>query len=198
LNAGDAQALDSCLLGGGVAVIPTDTVYGLACDARDERALRRMHELKGRVQAKPAAVMFCSLEAAEPALAHVGPRTRGAVERLLPGPLTLLLPPHHGDEALGLRVPRLGGGLTPLRAVRTGMLQTSANLTGGEDPRRVSDIPRSIRDGVDLVLDGGELPGVPSTIVDLRDYEREGRWEVLREAAMARDQLERALSSPGP
>ena len=55
------------------------------------------------------------------------------------------------------------------------MLQTSANLTGGPDPRRLADVPESIREGADLVLDGGELPGVPSTVVDLSRYES-GEW----------------------
>lgn len=199
MNAADARALERCLSGGGVAVIPTDTVYGLACDAADHEAVARMHALKGRAEARPAAVMFCSLDAAAPALGHLGPRTRAAVGRLLPGPLTLLLPsPGGGEQALGLRVPRLEGPLTPLAAVRRAMLQTSANPTGGRDPRRISDIPPAIRQGADLVLDGGELPGVASTVVDLRGYETDGSWGVVREAAIPRDQLERALSSDRP
>ena len=72
------------------------------------------------------------------------------------------------------------------------VLQTSANLTGGPDPRRLEDVPRSIREGADLVLDGGELPGIPSTVVDLSRYEA-GEWKVLREGAVPIDRLTRIL-----
>ena len=75
------------------------------------------------------------------------------------------------------------------------MLQTSANLTGGPDPRRLADVPEALRAGADLVLDGGELPGVPSTVVDLSRYEDEGRWEILREGAVPADAVKIALRS---
>ena len=73
--------------------------------------------------------------------------------------------------------------------VRVPVLQTSANLSGGPDPRRLSDVPASIRAGADLVIDGGELPGVPSTVVDLGNYEEAGEWSVLREGAVSREGL---------
>ena len=75
------------------------------------------------------------------------------------------------------------------------MLQTSANLSGGPDPRRLADVPASIREGADLVLDGGELPGVPSTVVDLGSYEEDGEWSVLREGAVTRCATERRSSA---
>nr|MDQ3850145.1 hypothetical protein [Actinomycetota bacterium] len=65
------------------------------------------------------------------------------------------------------------------------VLQSSANLSGGRDPRRLHEVPAVVRAGADLVLDGGELPGVPSTVLDLRGYEEAGRWDVLREGALA-------------
>lgn len=196
MTSADARALERCLAAGGVAVVPTDTVYGLACDAANPAALARLHALKGRAQAKPAAVLFWSLGAAGPATEHLGPRTRAAVERLLPGPLTLLLPsPGGGEDALGLRVPRLSDSLRALEAVTRGMLQSSANPTGGRDPRRVSDVPAAMRQAADLVLDGGELPGVASTVVDLRGFEEDGSWRVVREGAAPRDRVEGALSS---
>jgi L-threonylcarbamoyladenylate synthase len=75
------------------------------------------------------------------------------------------------------------------------VLQTSANVSGGPDPRRLADVPDSIREGADLVLDGGELPGVPSTVVDLTGYES-GEWSVLREGALSRAELVRLLGEP--
>ena len=80
-------------------------------------------------------------------------------------------------ERLGLRVPLLEGALAPLAAVRWPVLQSSANRSGEPDARRVADIDERIRAGVDLVLDAGELPGTPSTVVDLTAYEADGTWE---------------------
>ena len=73
------------------------------------------------------------------------------------------------------------------------VLQSSANLAGGPDARRLDDVPAAIRDGADLVLDGGELPGTPSTVIDLRAYEPEGAWTVLREGALAADAVATVL-----
>ena len=170
---------------GGVAVFPADTVYGLACDPEDRAAVDRLYALKGRPPAKPAAVMFFDRDAA---LDGLPPRTRALLEQLLPGGLTALLPnPAHrfplacgpDPDTLGLRVPALPGlaGAPPV-------LQSSANVAGGPDARRLSEVPREIRDHADLVLDGGELPGTPSTVLDLRGYEDAGRWTIVRPGAV--------------
>ena len=185
----------------GVAVFPADTVYGLACQPDEAEAVRRLYRLKRRRPDKPAAVMFFDRELALTALPDVGERTGGALEALLPGPLTVLLPnPAHlfplacGPEpdTLGLRVPALGGPLAPLAALQRPVLQSSANHAGGPDPQRVADVPAEIREGVDLVLDAGELPGTPSTVVDLRGYE-DGVWTVLREGAIGPAELAERL-----
>ena len=83
-----------------------------------------------------------------------------------------------------MRVPDLHEKLDPLAAARVAVLQTSANLTGGPDPRRMGDVPEPIRAAVDVVLDAGELHGRPSTVVDLTNYEAEGTWSLLREGAV--------------
>ena len=179
---------------GGVAVFPADTVYGLACDPGSAAAVERLYALKGRPPAKPAAVMCFG---AAPDLPELGPRTRAALGALTPGGVTLLLPnPHRrwplacGPDpgTLGLRV--IGG---PLAAMPLPVMQSSANLAGGPDARRLGDVPAAIREAADLVLDGGELPGTPSTVIDLRAYEPEGAWTVLREGAMAADAVATVL-----
>lgn len=131
--------------------------------------------------------MWFSVERALASLPGLGPRTREAVERLLPGPVLLVLP-----GGRGVRVPALTG---PLARARVAVVQTSANLSGGPDPRRLADVPESLRAGADLVLDGGDLPGVASTVVDLGRYEEEGTWKVLREGAAAASALRIALRS---
>jgi L-threonylcarbamoyladenylate synthase len=200
MSESDSVAFERCMAVGGIAIFPADTVYGLACDPQNRVAVERLHLFKRRSMTKPSAVMFFELELALAALPELGPRTRAALTRLLPGALTVVLPnPARrfplacGDqpETLGLRVPvvpRLAG-------VRWPVLQSSANRAGGPDPRRVQDVPQLIRRGVDLVLDGGELPGTASTVVDLRDYEQHGAWELMRAGAVGEDELGVALGT---
>jgi L-threonylcarbamoyladenylate synthase len=186
----------------GVAVFPADTVYGLACNASSPSAIRRMYELKGRDLNVPSAVMFFRLDAALEAVKGIGKKLESALRRLLPGPVTVIVPNPSGlfplatgQSGLGIRVPRLEGALQPLEAVGRPVLQTSANSSGEREPRQVPDIPGSIRLGVDLLLDVGPLAGVPSTVVDLGTYESNGNWRLLREAAVPRDRIDDALSS---
>jgi L-threonylcarbamoyladenylate synthase len=174
---------DDCIVGGGVVVFPADTVYGLACDPENPDAVARLYSLKGRPPGKPAAVMFFGLEPALAALPELGPRTRALMERLVPGAVTLLVssdrfPLAGGAGTLGVRVP----DVPPLGSVP--VLQSSANVTGGPDARRLEDVPEAIRRGADLVLDGGELPGTPSTVVDLRTYEAGGELRIVRAGAV--------------
>jgi L-threonylcarbamoyladenylate synthase len=202
LTADDVAAFEGCIVGGGVALFPADTVYGLAADPESRVAVDRLYELKGRPTARPAAVMFFALERALVALPSLGPRTRAALERLLPGGVTAILPnPDRRyplacgpePERVGIRVPLLRGALEPLRAVRSPVLQSSANPSGGADARRVADVDAGLRESADFVLDGGELPGVPSTVVDLTAYEDQGRYELLREGAVPRSELDASL-----
>jgi L-threonylcarbamoyladenylate synthase len=178
-------AFEACIAGGGVALFPADTVYGLACDPENPAAVERLYALKGRAPDKPAAVMFFDRELALAALPELGPRTRALLERLLPGAVTLLLPSDRfplagGAGTLGLRVP----DLPALAGLARPVLQTSANLPGGPDPRRLDDVPDSIRRGAQLVFGAGELPGTPSTVVDLREYEGTGKWSIVRHGAV--------------
>ena len=183
---------------GGVAVFPADTVYGLACDPDNKVAVQRLYTLKRRSLGKPSAVMFFDVSLALSALPELGERTREALLRLLPGAVSVLLPNPGGrfplacgddPSTLGLRVPEV-----PLLAgVRWPVLQSSANRAGGPDPRRLEDVPELLRRSADLVIDGGELPGTPSTVVDLRRYEDDGSWEVVRAGAVSYDELGPAL-----
>jgi L-threonylcarbamoyladenylate synthase len=194
----DAATFARCMAVQGVAVFPADTVYGLACEPDSKEAVYRLYRLKGRRPDKPAAVMFFDLELALAALPELPAATRAALARLLPDAVTALVPnpaerfllAGGGDPStLGLRVPRLEGELAPLAAVRWPVLQSSANLAGGPDPSRLEDVPEPIRAGADLVLDGGDLPGTPSTVVDLRRFADAGKWDVVREGAVPAGQI---------
>jgi L-threonylcarbamoyladenylate synthase len=190
-----ALTFERCMAVGGVAIFGADTVYGLACDPDTREAVERLYAIKGRRPDKPAAVLLFSLELALAALPELGPRTVAALEGLLPGAVTLLLPnPQRrfplacgpDPETIGLRVPALAPAAAALAAVRWPVMQSSANPSGGADARRLSDIPAPIRAAADLVLDAGELDGTASTVIDLRGFEVGGAWEVLREGAMSR------------
>jgi L-threonylcarbamoyladenylate synthase len=207
ITSADADVFARCIHAHGVAVFPADTVYGLACDPDADAAVQRLYALKGRRPDKPAAVMFFSLDLALAALPELDRRTRAALERLLPGGVTALLqnparrfPLACGPDpdTLGLRVPALPDPLAPLAAMRWPVLQSSANRTGAPAPRRLADVPGGIRDGADCVLDGGELPGTASTVVDLRAYARAGRWSIVRAGAVGEATLLRALDAEAP
>jgi L-threonylcarbamoyladenylate synthase len=207
LTARDAERLGECVAGGGVAVFPTDTVYGVCCDPDSEAAAQCLYELKGRPASRASAVMFFTGDAAREELQEdLGEAERAALNALLPGPITALLPNRRqrfgpacrtDPRTLGLRVPSLPPPLQALQALSIPVLQSSANLSGGEDARTLEEIPRELLDGVDLVLDGGKLPGTPSTVVDLRDLQAHGRWRVLREGALAQADVAAAMGADG-
>jgi L-threonylcarbamoyladenylate synthase len=202
----DAETFARCIAVGGVAVFPADTVYGLACEPDTRDAVERLYALKGRSPAKPSAIMFFDLELAFAALPELEPRTRALLSRLMPGGITALLPnplrryplacgAGGGDvHTLGLRVPALEGPIEALAEMRWPVMQSSANVSGGYDAHRLDEVPEEIRRRADLVLDGGELAGTPSTVVDLRRFELDGMWAVLRQGAVPERDIEIAAA----
>jgi L-threonylcarbamoyladenylate synthase len=194
-----AATFERCMSVGGIAVFPADTVYGLACDAGNTgEVIRRLYALKRRPMDKPSAVMFFDLDTALDALPELGERTAAALRRLMPGQVSVLLPnPAQrfavacGEDptTLGLRVP-----VVPLLAgVRWPVLQSSANLAGGPEARTLAEVPEALRTEADMVIDGGELPGTPSTVIDLRHYEDEGGWTIVRAGAVSDADVDAAL-----
>jgi L-threonylcarbamoyladenylate synthase len=175
---------------GDLVVLPTDTVYGLVCTPDGDEPTRALSALKGRPPAQPLALLGASVDR----LLAAVPELRGDAERvvraLLPGPYTLVFPnparrfarlAGERPETIGVRVPELAGpGAVVLDQVGV-VAATSANVHGGPDPARVEDVPVSILAAVAAVIDDGELPGSPSTVVDLTGDEP----RVLREGAVA-------------
>jgi tRNA threonylcarbamoyl adenosine modification protein (Sua5/YciO/YrdC/YwlC family) len=194
------EAFARCIGAGGLVLFPADTVYGLACDPDDRFAVERLYLLKRRSLDKPSAVMFFNVEDAFAAIPELGERTRAAMTRVMPGPVSVLVPNPSGRfplacggdrSTLGIRVPVL----PRLSSVRRPVLQSSANRAGGPDPRRLDEVPALLRAAVELVIDGGELPGTPSTVIDLRRYEEEGEWSVVRAGAVGERELTESLHS---
>jgi L-threonylcarbamoyladenylate synthase len=145
----------AALRAGRAVILPTDTVYGLCALPGHEDVL---YDLKGRDRSKPVALLAAEVAAL---VAAVPDLERSLLERYLPGPYTLVV----GE--VGVRVPVLPPAAAEVvRAVGV-VAATSANLSGGADPRRVEDVPEQIRAACGAVVDAGELPGVPSTVIDL-------------------------------
>ena len=199
MTAEEVARFERAVRAGGVGLFPADTVYGLAVDPEAQAAVERLYAVKGRPAERPAAVMFFALDSALAALPELGERTRGALARLLPGAVTVVLanplrrfPLACGPrpDRIGLRVPALEGALAPLGALGMPLLQSSANVSGGPDARRLEQVEPSIRAAVDAELDAGELPGLASTVVDLSGFEEGGGFTVLRDGALSRPALE--------
>ena len=161
---------------GGLVVIPTDTVYGLACTAYREQPARDLYRLKGRSDIQPTALVAASVDWLLECVPELRGRSGTIARALLPGPYTLVLPnpaqrfPWLGGEqpgSIGVRVPALEGPGRVVLDAAGAIVATSANLPGEADPRRLDDVPAQIRDGVAAIVDGGELSGIPSTVIDL-------------------------------
>jgi L-threonylcarbamoyladenylate synthase len=191
------SALEQCLAGGGVAVFPADGLYGLAADPLDADAIARIQRLKGRAEDKPSAVMYFTVPAMRELLDGVGPRAGQVMGELLPGPVTLVIANPAGRYPLAARdeVRRLGVRLIdgPLAGSRCVLFQTSANRSGEPPPRRLGEVDQALLAGADLAIDGGELSGLPSTVVDISRLDADGSWEILREGGMPAVQVEAAL-----
>jgi L-threonylcarbamoyladenylate synthase len=186
-----AQPVDDAvqaIRAGKPVILPFDTVYGLAAEPHLEESTRRLYELKGRDETQPSALVASSLESLFEYVPELRGRVGSLARLLLPGPLTLILPnPAHrfrwitgtNEEAIGVRVPGLRGpGGQVLERVGA-LVATSANHPGEPDPGRLEDVPEDIRSGAAALVDGGPLPGTPSTVIDLTGPEA----RVIREGA---------------
>jgi L-threonylcarbamoyladenylate synthase len=185
---------------GKLAIVPTDTVYGLATTPYAEAAVRGLYLAKGRAEQQPTALVVRDLDL----LLECLPELRGAQKRmvraLLPGPYTLILPnparrfpwlAGSRPETIGVRIPALAGAAHDLLARVGALVATSANLPGGPDPRTLDDVPAQLRAAAAALVDGGELPGTPSTVIDLTGPEP----LVLREGAVSAEEALRVVAS---
>jgi L-threonylcarbamoyladenylate synthase len=162
------------LQAGALAIVPTDTVYGIGCAAGLAGACARLYGLKERPADQPTAVVFGSVAAAEEGVGAPLPPD------LLPGPVTLIVP-NPGrrfahlcgstPERIGVRVPELTPAVAGLADAVGGLALTSANRRGEAAPASLSDVPPELVAAAAVVVDGGTLPGVASTVLDLTGSE---------------------------
>jgi L-threonylcarbamoyladenylate synthase len=193
------EAAVAALRAGEVVVLPTDTVYGLCADAYRSGAAGRLAALKGRPDGMPVALLAADLET----ILECVPELRGSpavtARALLPGPFTLVLPnparrfpwlTGERPNTIGIRVPELPPESRAVLERAGTVVATSANLHGGPDPCRIADIPEELLAAAAAVVDAGELPGTPSTVVDLTGPEP----VVLREGAVSAEETLRRIA----
>jgi L-threonylcarbamoyladenylate synthase len=179
-------------------VLPFDTVYGLAADPSRPEAARLLYRLKGRDESQPSALVVSSLDYLLECVPELRGRAAALTRLLLPGPVTLIVPnparryswlTGTSPETIGIRVPELDGPARKVLEQVGAVVATSANHPGGPEPGRLDDVPDEIRAGAAAVVDGGTLPGTPSTVIDLTGPEP----RVLREGALPVDEALRRL-----
>ena len=183
---------------GGVAIVATDTVYGLVALPSAPAAVARIYELKARPAGMPLALLAADVEALLGALPDLDTDARRAIEDLLPGPYTLVvrasgaLAAALGDasaQTLGVRVPVLPPAAHEVISQTGPVASTSANLHGAPDAAQLAEITDALRERVSTIVDAGALPGTPSTVVDISGPEQ----RVLREGAVPATQVLAAL-----
>jgi L-threonylcarbamoyladenylate synthase len=173
---------------GRTVILPTDTVYGLCATPYREEAVLAMYALKGRPPTQPTALLASDVDMLLECVPELRGRAGMVARALLPGPYTLVLPnparryrwlTGPTPEKIGVRVPELTDDAAAVLAQVGAVAATSANLAGGPDPMRLDDVPPELRTRVAAEIDGGELPGIPSTVIDATGPEP----TVLREGA---------------
>jgi L-threonylcarbamoyladenylate synthase len=184
----------SAIRSGKVVIMPTDTVYGLACSPYTPDPVERLSKLKQRPLDQPISLVANDIDMLFECVPELRGRSGTIITALLPGPYTLVLPNPAKryrwltglrPDTIGVRVPELEGyGKQVLERVGA-VAATSANLHGQPDPARLEDVSEEVRQGVAAVVDAGALPGTPSTVVDLTGPEP----KVLREGAVPADEL---------
>jgi L-threonylcarbamoyladenylate synthase len=196
----EVEAAAAAIRAGGLAIVPTDTVYGLATTPYAEGPVRRLYRAKGRGELQPTALVAADLDVLFECVPELRGRSGTIASALLPGAYTLVLPnparrfrwlTGARPETIGVRVPAVEGAAAAVLAEVGAMVATSANLPGGVDPCRLEDVPEALREAVDAVVDGGELPGTPSTVLDLTGPEP----AVVREGAVPAAEALRVVAS---
>jgi L-threonylcarbamoyladenylate synthase len=193
------DAVVDALRAGKLALVPTDTVYGLAADADSEQAVERLYQTKTRDREQPTALVAADLAALMERVPELRGRAGTIAQALLPGPYTLVLP-NPGrryrrltgatPEAIGVRVPDVGGAAAELLERVGAYAASSANARGGDDPCSLDEVPDEIRALAAAELDAGVLPGTPSTVIDFTGPEA----RVLREGAAPSDEALRIVA----
>jgi L-threonylcarbamoyladenylate synthase len=172
----------SVLMHDGTIIYPTETIYGLGADAFSDVAIFKVYEAKKRPLGMPVSIAVCDFDMLA-SVARVEPRMHAFIETFLPGPVTVILTARRlvpdiltgGTGMIGIRMPAYDLALQIIERFDAPITATSANFHGAKDPQ----VPEECTVPRDLFIDGGRLPGTPSTVVDLE------KKIILRKGAQA-------------
>jgi len=199
-DVGVVSRVAGVLRGGGVVVLPTDTAYGLAADAHNAESIEKVYDIKNRVRSKPIHIIVSDLEMAK-RYGLFNPKAEKLAIELWPGPLTIVVDAVYraedkllaGGKTIGIRVPGFSFAREISENLGGGYTATSANLSGGTTPYSIVEVEDALGQKlheVDLLVDGGALPRMPtSTLVDVW----EGGVRILRGGAVSREEIERVV-----
>jgi tRNA threonylcarbamoyl adenosine modification protein (Sua5/YciO/YrdC/YwlC family) len=177
------EAALAAISAGGIVAYPTDTLYGIGCDATSAQAIKKLRALKRRGADKPLSILVSDLAALK-GHCNLTPEQEKIVQELLPGPYTFILPlkkrlPASKTLEIGIRVPEHAFMRAISKSLKLPIVTTSANLSGEPDAAELSGVAREILAGCDLAIDGGKCKyAQASTVIDLI------RMKVLRKGAV--------------
>ena len=183
---------------GGLVAVPTETVYGLAGNGMDEKAVEKIYEVKGRPAIKPLSLMVASPEEIGRYAVDVPEAAKALAEKFWPGPLTIVLKANPdipeivraGGDTIGLRCPDHALTLQALREAGVPFAAPSANLSGAPSPKTAGDVLKVFDGVIDAVIDGGACTlGRESTILDMSKKP----YRVLRQGALPEESISDAL-----
>jgi len=154
----------------GVIVYPTDTVYGLGANIYSEKAIKKVFKIKGRGYHKPLSVCLSEIGDIEK-IAYLNQKEE-EIKKFLPGPFTIILKKKElistlltsGSDKIGIRIPE--NQICRLITSQIPITSTSANLSGKPVPNSVDEIINQLGDSIDLIIDGGQVQGAPSSVID--------------------------------
>jgi len=193
-----ALAARDVLLEGGLVIYPTDTVYGVGVDAENKSAVEKLFTLKRREEGKAVLVMVFDLHMAS-RYVEVTKEAQILAEHFLPGPLSIVLPQVANsplretltEGTLGIRIPKHSFCSELSQLLGRGITSTSVNYAGQLPLYSIEEMQKTFGDNVELIVDGGVLRGLSSTVVDLSS---EGKPQLLREGAVSQKDILGALS----
>lgn len=177
------EAALAAISAGGIVAYPTDTLYGIGCDATSAQAIKKLRALKRRDAAKPLSILVSDFAALEHHCNLTAEQAR-IVQELLPGPYTFILPlkkrlPASKTLEIGIRVPEHAFMRAISKSLKLPIITTSANLSGEKDAAELRGVAPEILSGCDLAIDGGKCKYAQgSTVIDLI------RMKVLRKGAV--------------
>ena len=191
------------ILQGGVIAFPTETFYGLGADGLDEKAVKRIFQVKGREEEKPLLLLVAERSQLSRLVQEVTPPAERLMEKFWPGPLTLVFKASSQASPLltantgkiGIRISSHPVARALVQAVGRPITGTSANLSGRPGASTAEEVVQSLGEKLDAVLDGGKTAGgLGTTVLDVSDPS----FRVLRDGVVAKKDLEPFFPKPAP